>query len=146
MNTVKKKTFLAKLSVVLVALLCLPLILTKGWLMFFLLPLSVIILPLYIFIEFIAIKQTDGPHIRWIKAMRHVLTASLLVSYIAFPGVYDIPGGVFLGFFIIESDALTYSLYGLGIAAFLIAGISLFTLSGLLIANHYKKLKHTHQL
>lgn len=106
--------------------------------MFLLLPMSGIILPLYVLVEFIAIKHEEGPYVRWIKSMRHLLTASLLLSYIAFPGVYDVPGGVFLGTIIIESDALTFLLYGLGVAAFLIAAISLCVLVSLLIANHYK--------
>ena len=143
MTTAKKENILAKVTIWVVALLCLLVVFTKGWLIFFLLPASIIILPLYVIIELVALKQKTGPYSKWIARTASLLTLCLFVGYMSFPGVYDTPGAVLLGFIVTDSEALTYGLYALGIAAFISALILFFTLLGFLIANHHKKsIKH----
>ena len=139
MNDNKKQKFIGILFVF-TLIVCAIEACTKGWISFALVPWSFIILPVYILMSALTLRQKDGRHIKGVRRSFYALTFWLLAMYVFTVGIIDEPDSILFGFYYTTNNDLIFLSTLLSLLAYKIfVPISFVVLIGFLIANRHKK-------
>ncbi len=139
MKTSKVSLPINKFIIFLTVIICAFQALTKGWISFLLIPLSLLILPVYAFVEYKSSKQDSGPYSRWIRYVSILLTVFTLLFYICIVGFGDTDEVLLFGFYRSTNSTLITQISSyISQAANLLAPATLILLIVLLVVNHRK--------
>lgn len=124
---------LYKSSIWITVIICLGESLAKGWASLILLPVSAVVLPLYVWVELVALRHWKSSQDKWIIRLATALTIALLLAYVATVGYGDTDQVLLFGFYASTTGAAltTLSMVVCGIAS--VAAVLLWI--GLVILN-----------
>jgi hypothetical protein len=124
------------MSIRLVVLVCLYEALTKGWATLLLLPASLVLLPLYIFLQYAAMRHEHGPYRKSIRIAAVLLTTFLLAAYVGTVGSDDTDRALLFGFYTaLDTSALAKLAQAIGTVAYVLMAVVMVWLIGLLVAS-----------
>lgn len=137
-NTIRKHPWLA-LTILVTVFICAYEVMWKGWFSILLLPLSFLILPAYVFVQYQSLTHETGPYVGRIRVYSLLLTLFMLLFYVNLVGIGDTNDVLLFGFYTADIDS------PLADIANLVATVSMFAapvffviLIGTLIANNRK--------
>ncbi len=137
----KKQRIKAILPILFTAIVCGIEAFTKGWTSLYFVPLSLVILPVYIVISLLALSQKSGLYTKAIMRASYALTLLVLLVYICTVGDIDAPERILFGFLRTEDHPLFILSTNVSHVAYYLAPIAFLVLVGLLIVNRVKKVK-----
>ncbi len=118
--------------------------LSKGWVSFILIPLSVFVLPIYAFFGYKSLNTNTGPYKQWIRLTGYLLTFFVLIFYVGTVGIDDTNRVLLFGFYnSTDTSQVTQISENASRAAFFLGPATLLLLIVLLIANNMKKSNKT---
>lgn len=118
--------------------------LSKGWVSFILIPLSVFVLPIYAFFGYKSLNTNAGPYKLWIRLTGYLLTFFVLIFYVGTVGIGDTDRVLLFGFYnSTDTSQVTQISENASRAAFFLGPATLLLLIVLLIANNMKKSNKT---
>lgn len=142
MKTNKAQLPINKLIILLTVLICAFQALTKGWISLVLIPLSLVVLPVYTLIEFKSLKQASGPYGTWIRLTSMLLTVFTLLFYIGMVGFGDTDEVLLFGFYkSTHFSNITHISSNISQAAYYLAPATFILLIVLLVANNRRRHK-----
>jgi hypothetical protein len=92
-----------------VAIICLIMSFTAGWLSYFLVPLTVVLVPLYVILQ---LKVADNTSSRSVRLAGNSLTTGMLGLYLFTPSVNDTNDVLLLGFMPVDSSSAVANIFG----------------------------------
>lgn len=138
--TNKKHRVYAMLLILFTVIVCMVETFTKGWMILSLVPISLVVLPTYAIVTYLALRQDSGPYARALGLTGYVLTLFILVAYICTVGIINTQESVLFGFLsTTNNDLITYSALASGWTSYFLAPITFTLLIGLLIARRTRK-------
>ena len=140
----KKIRYIHLIVIFLTIVICMYQSLSKGWVSFILIPLSVFVLPIYAFFGYKSLNTNAGPYKLWIRLTGYLLTFFVLIFYVGTVGIGDTDRVLLFGFYnSTDTSQVTQISENASRAAFFLGPATLLLLIVLLIANNMKKSNKT---
>ena len=140
----KKIRYNHLIVIFLTIVICMYQSLSKGWVSFILIPLSVFVLPIYAFFGYKSLNTNTGPYKQWIRLTGYLLTFFVLIFYVGTVGIDDTNRVLLFGFYnSTDTSQVTQISENASRAAFFLGPATLLLLIVLLIANNMKKSNKT---
>jgi len=140
----KKIRYVHLIVIILTIVICMYQSLSKGWVSFILIPLSVFVLPIYAFFGYKSLNTNTGPYIKWIRLTGYLLTFFVLIFYVGMVGFDDTDKAFLFGFYNSTLTSQVTQISGnASDAAYYLGPATLLLLIVLLIANYKKKSNKT---
>ena len=136
----KKIHYVHLIVIILTIVICVYQSFVKGWASFFLIPLSVFVLPVYAFYGYKSLSTNVGPYTHWIRLTGYLLTFFVLIFYVGTVGIGDSDSVYLFGFYnSTDTSQVTQISENASRAAFFLGPATLLLLIVLLIKNNKKK-------